>query len=50
MGSVIFILEEKLNVIFLFLMNLNKKKKKCWFLSVMHIIRNTWVCVLFRKI
>lgn len=26
MGSVIFILEEKLNVIFLFLMNLNKKK------------------------
>lgn len=25
MGSVIFILEEKLNVIFLFLMNLNKK-------------------------
>lgn len=43
MGSVIFILEEKLNVIFLFfLMNLNKKKK-CWFLSVMHIIRNTWV-------
>lgn len=27
MGSVIFILEEKLNVIFLFLMNLNKKKK-----------------------
>lgn len=42
MGSVIFILEEKLNVIFLFLMNLNKKKK-CWFLSVMPIIRNTWV-------
>lgn len=41
MGSVIFILEEKLNVIFLFLMNLNKKKS--WFLSVMHIIRNTWV-------
>lgn len=26
MGSVIFILEEKLNVIFLFLMNLNKKR------------------------
>lgn len=32
-----------------FLMNLNKKKKM-FFLSVMHIIRNTWVCVLFRKI
>lgn len=28
MGSVVFILEEKLNVIFLFLMNLNKKKKE----------------------
>lgn len=45
MGSVTFILEEKLNVIFLFLMNLNKKKI-CWFLSVMNIIRNTWVCLV----
>lgn len=31
MGSVIFILEEKLNVIFLFLMNLNKKKRNVGF-------------------
>lgn len=51
MGSVIFILEEKAecDFSFFFLMNLNKKKKM-FFLSVMHIIRNTWVCVLFRKI
>lgn len=31
MGSVVFILEEKLNVIFLFLMNLNKKKRNVGF-------------------